>query len=203
MSILCLLLLVRQVSAARVLCPNISAMWWPNMPYVYRLNNHTTGILPSIFNEAAKHCCKNEIRIDWSKSFPNYPAALAFIEAQAVDDAAAARNKSSVEIWLPFSLLRMPDIAQKTQIKILSTRHLIVFTSESTNGKVKSIYNGFKGIFPLIMMTLFFTILFGVFIWLAVSFLASLFFFEIVHLSKVIFTSDSKIRKIGSLCSCC
>ena len=144
-------------------CPDIKAYWWESRPYVYKNDTAVTGVLPNIFMEAAKYCCKSKLMIDWSGGIGSYQQAWMDLEQNFNKEPKGL----SLEIWLPFSLLT--NISENiTALKIVESNQMVLFVSENKWDKLNSVYNGFKRIAPQVLATLLLTILFGILIWIVV-----------------------------------
>ena len=167
-SLLLLSFALEATMAAIMQCPNITAHWWPNNPYIHLKDNKPTGILPLIFSESAKYCCNSSrFNINWTDNHKSYEMALHEIEHSKTLTHGASNNET-LNIWLPFSLMHYPSHTDK--LTILESNLVLIMVIETRMDKLRNVYNGFKRIFPQILCILLLTILFGVFMWIAVSF---------------------------------
>ncbi len=179
-----------RAAPAKKLCPNISASWWEQKPYIYSNQNKPSGALINIFKQSADLCCTNQVHIDWSNKLPSYKAALNTVDAPPPNNSSTSGN---VPVWVPFSLLHIAEGSKKMQKELFVTYQIIVFTEVDTRDKLQNLYRGFKRIFSFIMITLLITILFGFFIWLAVSWcsISHVIFFYLI--SSLLFMHPSNL----------
>lgn len=145
-------------------CPNISVHWWESRPYVYDEDGTVSGVLPNIFEEAAKLCCVYPLKINWTTKIASYEKAWLDLKTNFSKES----EGGSLDIWLPFSLLT-PTSINMTALKIVESNQMILFVSEDKWDKMKSVYEGFKRIAPQVLATLLLTILFGILIWTVVG----------------------------------
>ncbi|XP_065053708.1 uncharacterized protein LOC135682657 [Rhopilema esculentum] len=162
-NILFVLLSRFRLTAALVDCPAINVRWWENKPYIYKDGNgngNPTGALPLLFNGVGKQCCK-ALSVNWAHQFKTYKEALNEVESIRMD---GSTDNSSVDIWLPFSVLNSGNVSQ---INIMNSSQIVIIVIETRMDKLKFVYEGFKRITPQIIMILMLTIFFGILIWIA------------------------------------
>lgn len=145
-------------------CPDIKVHWWESRPYVYKDGENVSGVLPNVFQEAAKYCCLSSLHIDWESEIESYEKLWLDLERNF----SKIKNGPGLHIWLPFSLLT-PTAANMTALKIVESNQMILFVSEDKWDKIVSVYKGFKRIAPQVLATLLLTIMFGILIWTVVG----------------------------------
>ena len=159
------LLLYIQMALAVNYCPDIKAYWWESRPYVYDDQAKASGVLPHIFEEAAKYCCTSSLNMNWSSKIDSYENAWLDLKQSVLKE---DNGSTTIDIWLPFSSLT-PTSGNMTALKIVESNQIILFVSENKWDKLESVFEGFKRIAPQVLATLLLTILFGILIWIAVS----------------------------------